>query len=50
LEYQALLAHAQSRVETRAYANAAELLRRALRTKREPDVERLMARLEGVVR
>jgi tetratricopeptide (TPR) repeat protein len=49
-EYQALLAHAQFRVEARDYAKAAELLREALQIKREPRVERFLARVEGSIR
>jgi tetratricopeptide (TPR) repeat protein len=48
-EYQALLAHAQFRVEGREYPKAAELLRRALQIKREPRVERFLARVEGAI-
>jgi tetratricopeptide (TPR) repeat protein len=49
-EYQALLTHAQFRVEARDYAKAAELLRRALQINREPRVERFLARVEGAIR
>ena len=49
-EYQALLTHAQFRVEARDYAKAAELLRRALQIKHEPRVERFLARVEGAIR
>jgi tetratricopeptide (TPR) repeat protein len=49
-EYQALLAHAQFRVEVRDYSKAAALLRKALQIKREPRVERFLARVEGAVR
>jgi tetratricopeptide (TPR) repeat protein len=45
-EYQALLHHAQFMVGARDYAKAAELLRRAIQVKREPRVERFLARVE----
>jgi tetratricopeptide (TPR) repeat protein len=49
-EYQARLAHAQFRVEARDYAKAAEVLRQAVQIKREPRVERFLARVEGAIR
>ncbi len=49
-EYRALLEHAQFAVTGRDYAKAAELLRDALAIKREPRVERFLARVEGAVR
>jgi tetratricopeptide (TPR) repeat protein len=45
-EYPALLRHAQMMVGEREYARAAELLRRAIQVKREPRVERFLARVE----
>lgn len=45
-EYEALLQHAQMRVAERDYRKAAELLRSALEIKREPRVERYLARVE----
>jgi tetratricopeptide (TPR) repeat protein len=45
-EYPALLHHAQLMVSSREYAKAAELLRRAIGVKREPRVERFLARVE----
>ncbi len=49
-EYTALIAHAQYRVADREYRKAAELLRRALVLKREPRVERFLARIEEAAR
>ena len=49
-EYQALLSHAQLRVAAREYAEAAELLRRALQIKREPRVETFLARVQRATR
>jgi len=45
-EYEALLDHAQLGVAAGDYRKAAELLRRALEIKREPRVERFLARVE----
>jgi len=45
-EYEALLTHAQLAVSEREYAKAAELLRKALQLKREPRVERFLAKVE----
>lgn len=49
-EYPALLKHAQLLVAEREYPKAAELLRRALDIKREPRVERYLAKLDEVIR
>ncbi len=48
--YRALLDHAQLRVSQREYREAAELLERALKIKREPRVERFLARVQQAVR
>ena len=48
--YQALLTHAQFEVAARDYAKASELLRKALEIRREPRVERFLARVEQAVR
>jgi tetratricopeptide (TPR) repeat protein len=45
-EYQALLEHAQLMVSAKSYAEAAQLLRRALQLESEPRVERFLARVE----
>jgi cytochrome c-type biogenesis protein CcmH/NrfG len=49
-KYDALLKHAQFRVQQRDYTEAAQLLRQALQIKREPRVERFLARVEESVR
>jgi tetratricopeptide (TPR) repeat protein len=49
-EYRALLDEAQLRVGQRDYAKAAETLRKALRIKSEPRVERFLARVEQAIR
>jgi Flp pilus assembly protein TadD len=49
-EYQALLDHAQIMVSAKDYAKAAELLREALEIRREPRVERFLARVEQAIR
>ena len=49
-EYQALLDHAQLMVSSKDYEKAVELLRRALRIKREPRVEQYLALVERSVR
>jgi tetratricopeptide (TPR) repeat protein len=49
-EYQALLDHSQVLVADREYAEAAELLRRALQIRREPRVELFLSRLEEASR
>jgi len=49
-EHPALLAHAQLLVGERDYAEAAELLRRALRIKHEPRVAQFLARVEEAAR
>lgn len=45
-EYDALLRHAQIKVEAKDYAKAANLLRQALSIKREPRVETFLSRIE----
>lgn len=45
-EYEALVKHAQFRVTAKDYAKASELLRQALQIKREPRIERYLARVE----
>ena len=45
--YQALLEHAQLKVGEREYADAASLLKQALKIKNEPRVERFLARVEA---
>lgn len=49
-EYQALVERAQFRVTARDYEQAASLLRQALRIKREPRIERYLARIEDATR
>jgi tetratricopeptide (TPR) repeat protein len=49
-EYQALLDHAQLRVEAKEFEKAAGLLRQALRIRREPRVERYLQLVERSVR
>ena len=49
-EYQALLDHAQLMVESKDFEKAASLLRKALRIKREPRVERYLQLVERSVR
>ena len=49
-EYKALLAHAQFKVTSKDYGEAADLLRRAISIKREPRVERFLARVEDSIR
>jgi len=49
-EYDALLEHVKIAVTDKDYRKAAELLRRALDIKREPRVERFLARVEQAVR
>ena len=49
-EYRALLDHAQFMVAEQRYDEATELLRRALEIRREPRVERFLARVEQAVR
>ena len=46
-EYQALVERAQFQVAAREYQEAASLLRQALRIKREPRIERFLARIEA---
>ena len=46
----ALVEHAQFKVASRDYEEAASLLRQALRIKREPRVERFLARVEQATR
>ncbi len=48
-EYQALLDHAQLLVSERDYGEAAELLRKALRIKDEPRVQRFLERVEAAI-
>ena len=49
-EYQALVEHAQFKVASRDYNDAAVLLRRALRIKSDPRVERFLARVDQAIR
>lgn len=49
-EYDALLERAQFQVAAREYEQAAALLRQALRLKREPRIERFLARVEDASR
>ncbi len=49
-EYEALVERAQFMVTERRYAEAAPLLRRALELKREPRLERFLARVEEAAR
>jgi tetratricopeptide (TPR) repeat protein len=49
-EYSALLEHAQFLVSARDYAQAAQLLRKALAMKSEPRVEGFLARVEQAAR
>ncbi|MGB0619033.1 MAG: tetratricopeptide repeat protein [Myxococcota bacterium] len=49
-EYQALVERAQFQVTAREYEQAASLLRQALRIKREPRIERYLARIEDATR
>ncbi len=49
-EYPALLARAQFHVSGRDYEQASALLRQALRIKREPRIERYLARIENAQR
>ena len=49
-EYQALVERAQFQVTAREYEQAAALLRQALRIKREPRIERYLARIEDATR
>lgn len=49
-EYPALLARAQLMVTSKDYREAARLLREALEIKREPRVERFLARVEEAIR
>ena len=49
-EYQALVERAQFKVNSREYDEAASLLRQAIRIKREPRIERFLARIEDASR
>lgn len=49
-EYMALIERAQNQVADREYEEAAGLLRQALRLKREPRIERFLARVEEATR
>lgn len=49
-EYQALIEHGQFKVASQDYEEAAQLLRRALRIKKEPRVERFLARVDEAIR